>query len=38
MIANVTLTGVPADRREAVESEVHALLAPFAMRHEVKHA
>jgi fatty-acyl-CoA synthase len=36
-IATVTLTGVPADRREAVADEVHALLAPFVMRHEVKH-
>jgi fatty-acyl-CoA synthase len=36
-IATVTLTGVPNDRREAVAGEVHALLAPFVMRHEVKH-
>jgi fatty-acyl-CoA synthase len=36
-IATVTLTGVPADKREAVEGEVHTLLAPFVMRHEVKH-
>ena len=36
-IATVTLTGVPHDRREAVAGEVHALLAPFVMRHEVKH-
>jgi len=28
---------VPAGRREAVADEVHALLAPFVMRHEVKH-
>jgi fatty-acyl-CoA synthase len=37
-IATVTLTGVATDRREAVAGEVHALLAPFVMRHEVKHA
>jgi fatty-acyl-CoA synthase len=37
-IATVTLTGVPNDRREAVAGEVQALLAPFVMRHEVKHA
>ena len=36
-IANVTLTGVPADKREAVTGEVNALLAPFVMRHEVRH-
>jgi fatty-acyl-CoA synthase len=36
-IATVTLTGVPNDRREAVAGEVQALLAPFVMRHEVKH-
>ena len=36
-IANVTLTGVPADQREAVTGEVNALLAPFVMRHEVRH-
>jgi fatty-acyl-CoA synthase len=36
-IATVTLAGVPADRREAVAGEVHTLLAPFVMRHEVKH-
>jgi fatty-acyl-CoA synthase len=37
-IATVTLRGVPHDKREAVAGEVHALLAPFVMRHEVKHA
>ncbi|HZR63136.1 MAG TPA: acyl-CoA synthetase, partial [Xanthobacteraceae bacterium] len=36
-IATVTLTGLPDDKREAVAGEVHALLAPFVMRHEVKH-
>jgi fatty-acyl-CoA synthase len=36
-IATVTLTGVQNDKREAVAGEVHALLAPFVMRHEVKH-
>ena len=34
-IATVTLAGLPADQREAVATEVHALLAPFVMRHEV---
>jgi len=34
-IATVTLAGLPADQREAVASEVHALLAPFVMRHEL---
>jgi fatty-acyl-CoA synthase len=34
-IATVTLAGLPADQREAVAREVHALLAPFVMRHEV---
>jgi fatty-acyl-CoA synthase len=37
-IATVTIAGVPEDQREAVASEVHALLAPFVMRHEVVHA
>jgi fatty-acyl-CoA synthase len=34
-IATVTLRGVEGDAREAVENEVHTLLAPFVMRHEV---
>jgi fatty-acyl-CoA synthase len=34
-IATVTLTGVPDDQREAVAGEVHTLLAPYVMRHEV---
>ena len=34
-IATVTLTRVPADKREAIAGEVHTLLAPFVMRHEV---
>ena len=33
-IATVTLR-VPEDQREAVANEVHTLLAPFVMRHEV---
>jgi fatty-acyl-CoA synthase len=37
-IATVSLTGVPADVREAIENEVHTLLAPFVIRHEVVHA
>jgi fatty-acyl-CoA synthase len=37
-IATVTIAGVPEDKREAVAGEVHALLAPFVMRHEVVHA
>jgi fatty-acyl-CoA synthase len=34
-IAMVTIAGVPEERREAVISEVHTLLAPFVIRHEV---
>ncbi len=34
-IAMVTIAGVPPEKREAVGSEVHKLLAPFVMRHEV---
>ncbi|MGP0058681.1 MAG: acyl-CoA synthetase [Beijerinckiaceae bacterium] len=34
-IATVTLTRVPEHQREVVASEVHALLAPYVMRHEV---
>jgi fatty-acyl-CoA synthase len=34
-IATVTLSRVPAETREAVANEVHTLLAPFVMRHEV---
>ncbi|WP_024516557.1 acyl-CoA synthetase [Bradyrhizobium sp. Tv2a-2] len=34
-IATVTLTGVPDATRETVTNEVHTLLAPFVMRHEV---
>jgi fatty-acyl-CoA synthase len=36
-IATVTLARVPVDSREAVAGEVHTLLAPFVMRHEVRH-
>jgi fatty-acyl-CoA synthase len=36
-IATVTLRGVSGDVREAVENEVHTLLAPFVIRHEVVH-
>jgi fatty-acyl-CoA synthase len=36
-VATVTLTGVPNDKREAAAGEVHTLLAPFVMRHEVRH-
>jgi fatty-acyl-CoA synthase len=36
-IATVTVAGVSDAQREAVESEVHALLAPFVIRHEVIH-
>jgi fatty-acyl-CoA synthase len=35
-IATVTLSRVPAETREAVANEVHTLLAPFVMRHEVE--
>jgi fatty-acyl-CoA synthase len=34
-IATVTLTGVPEAMREAVTNEVHTLLGPFVIRHEV---
>lgn len=34
-IATVTIAGVPPEKREAVGNEVHKLLAPFVMRHEV---
>ena len=34
-ITTVTLTGVPDAAREAVTNEVHTLLGPFVMRHEV---
>jgi fatty-acyl-CoA synthase len=37
-IATVMIAGVGEDRREAVAAEVHALLAPYVMRHEVVHA
>jgi fatty-acyl-CoA synthase len=37
-IATVTIAGVPEGEREAVANEVHTLLAPFVMRHEVVHA
>ena len=37
-IATVTLRGVSSDARQAVENEVHTLLAPFVLRHEVVHA
>ncbi len=34
-LATVTLRNVPAEQREAVANEVHTLLAPFVIRHEV---
>jgi fatty-acyl-CoA synthase len=34
-IATIRLVGVAEDKREAIANEVHALLAPFVMRHEV---
>ena len=34
-IAAVTIAHVPEQNREAVANEVHALLAPFVMRHEI---
>jgi fatty-acyl-CoA synthase len=36
-IATVTLKNVPPESREAVTNEVHTILAPFVMRHEVAH-
>ncbi|MGJ4941324.1 acyl-CoA synthetase [Bradyrhizobium sp. HKCCYLS1011] len=37
-LATVILRNVPTEAREAVENEVHTLLAPFVLRHEVVHA
>jgi fatty-acyl-CoA synthase len=34
-IATVTIAHVPEQKREAVADEVHALLAPFVMRHQI---
>jgi fatty-acyl-CoA synthase len=34
-VATVTLAHVPEEMREALTNEVHALFAPFVMRHEV---
>ena len=34
-LATVRLVGVPEDKREAIANEVHTMLAPFVMRHEV---
>jgi fatty-acyl-CoA synthase len=34
-IATVTLNGVPADQREALTNEVHTILAPYVIRHEI---
>jgi fatty-acyl-CoA synthase len=34
-IATVTLRGVASEDREAIEDEVHTLLAPFVIRHDV---
>ncbi|WFU43925.1 acyl-CoA synthetase [Bradyrhizobium sp. CB82] len=37
-IATVTIAGVPEGKREGVAGEVHRLLDPFVMRHEVVYA
>ena len=37
-IATVTIAQVPEQKREAVADEVHALLAPFVMRHQIVYA
>ncbi|MCP3477356.1 acyl-CoA synthetase [Bradyrhizobium sp. CCGUVB1N3] len=37
-IATVTIAGVPDGKREEVAGEVHKLLDPFVMRHEVVYA
>ncbi|GLR89950.1 acyl-CoA synthetase [Bradyrhizobium iriomotense] len=37
-IATVTIAGVPEGRRDEVAGEVHKLLDPFVMRHEVAYA
>jgi fatty-acyl-CoA synthase len=34
-IATITLAQVPDAEREAIANEVHSLLAPFVIRHEV---
>ena len=34
-VATVTLKNVPPESREAITNEVHTMLAPFVMRHEV---
>jgi fatty-acyl-CoA synthase len=34
-IATVRLAGLAEAQREAIANEVHTLLAPYAMRHEV---
>ena len=36
-IATVTIRRAPEHKREAIANEVHALLAPFVMRHEIVH-
>ncbi|MGY8664767.1 acyl-CoA synthetase [Bradyrhizobium sp. UFLA05-109] len=37
-IATVTIANVPEGKRDEIAGEVHKLLAPFVMRHEVVHA
>jgi fatty-acyl-CoA synthase len=34
----VTIASVAEDKREAVANEVHKLLAPFVIRHEIAFA
>jgi fatty-acyl-CoA synthase len=37
-VATVTIASVAEDKREAVANEVHKLLAPFVIRHEIAFA
>jgi fatty-acyl-CoA synthase len=37
-IATVTIAQVPEQKREAIADEVHTLLAPFVMRHQIVYA
>jgi fatty-acyl-CoA synthase len=37
-IATVTIAQVPEQKREAIADEVHILLAPFVMRHQIVYA
>jgi fatty-acyl-CoA synthase len=34
-VATVTMTGAPAEQRDALTNEVQAILAPYVMRNEI---